>query len=94
MSDAPDDRVLVAVRTDQTECHVAGTRHGFICFKCGCGVSLAPAGQNFLIANPAVQVCCMECAMLSKPDSVELAPGAMDELIAEAVRRAKRHQQN
>lgn len=94
MSDDPEERVLVAVRTDEAGYVVQGTKSGYRCFKCDCGVSVAPAGQKFLAENAGVRVCCMDCAMKSKPDSVELAPGAMDELIADAIRRAKRHQLN
>lgn len=94
MTEQPDDRVLVAIRTDQAEFHVAGTRHGYHCSKCACDLSVAPAGQRFLKENPHVPVLCVDCALASKPDKVEPAPGAIDELIADRVRRAKRHQQN
>jgi hypothetical protein len=94
MPDPEDDRVLVAIRTDQPEFHVTGTRHGYQCSKCGCDLSIAPAGQRFLKDNPRVPILCVECAMAAKPDKVEAAPGAIDELIADRVRRAKRHQQN
>lgn len=89
-----DDRILVAVRTDQIQYHVAGTRHGYNCSKCGCGVSIAPAGQKFLRENPEVAVACMQCAMKAKPDSVEAAPGAIEEMLEDCTRRAKRHQSN
>jgi len=94
MTEQPDDRVLVAIRTDQAECRVAGTRHGYHCSKCGCDLSIAPAGQRFLKENPHVPVLCVDCALAAKPDKVEAAPGAIDELIADRIRRAKRHQQN
>jgi hypothetical protein len=89
-----EDRILVAIRTDQAEFHVEGTRHGYTCHQCGAELSLAPAGQKFLCENPGVRVSCVECAMASKPDSIEAAPGAIEEMIADRVRRAKRHQQN
>lgn len=88
------DRVLVAIRTDQAEFHVAGTRHGYSCSKCACDLSVAPAGQRFLRDNPGVPLLCIECAMSSEPDAVEPAPGAIEELIADRVRRAKKHIQN
>lgn len=90
----PEDRILVAIRTEQPEFHVAGTRHGYSCFQCGAELSLAPAGQKFLRENPGVRVSCVECAMAAKPDSIEAAPGAMEEMIADRGRRAKRHQLN
>jgi hypothetical protein len=94
MSESPDERVLVAIRTDQAEFHVAGTRHGYRCSKCNCDLSVAPAGQRFLRENPHVPVLCVGCALASKPDKVEAAPGAIDELIADRVRRARKHQEN
>ena len=93
-NEAPDEKVLVGVRTDQSQYHVSGTRHGYRCFKCNCGVSLAVAGQSYVSHNPETKVCCMECAFQSNPDSVELAPGAIEELVADAKRRVKRHQEN
>ena len=90
----PEERVLVAIRTDQAEFHVAGTRHGYVCFQCGAELSLAPAGQKFLRENPGVLVSCVECAMAAKPDSIEAAPGAIEEMIQDRLRRARRHQQN
>jgi len=90
----PEDRILVAIRTDQAEFHVAGTRHGYTCFQCGSDLSLAPAGQKFLCENPGVRVSCVECAMAAEPDSVEAAPGAVEEMTADRVRRAKKHQLN
>ena len=94
MTEKPDDRVLVAIRTDQSEFHVAGTRHGYHCSQCACDLSIAPAGQKFLRENPHVPVLCVDCALAANPDRVEAAPGAIDELIADRVRRAKRHQDN
>lgn len=90
----PEDRILVAIRTEQSEFHVAGTRHGYNCFQCGAELSLAPAGQKFLRENPGVRVSCVECAMAAKPDSIEAAPGAIEEMIVDRVRRSKRHQLN
>ena len=94
MTEKPDDRVLVAIRTDQSVFHVAGTHHGYHCSKCACDLSIAPAGQKFLSQNPQVPILCVDCALAAKPDRVEAAPGAIDELIADRVRRAKRHQEN
>ena len=94
MAEPADDRILVAVRTDQVQYHVAGTRHGYKCSKCGCGVSIAPAGQKFLKDNPGVPVACMECVLKEKPDSVEPAPGAIEELLEDRARRSRRHQTN
>ena len=94
MKKEPEDRILVAIRTEQTEFHVAGTRHGYTCFQCGADLSLAPVGQKFLRENPGVRVLCVECAMAGEPDSVEAAPGAVEEMIADRVRRAKKHQLN
>jgi hypothetical protein len=92
--DQPDDRVLVAIRTDQSEFHVAGTRHGYRCSECSCELSVAPAGQKFLKENPHVPILCVDCAIAAKPDRTEAAPGAIDELIADRLRRARRHQHN
>ena len=94
MTEQPDERVLVAIRTDQSEFHVVGTRHGYRCSKCACDLSVAPAGQRFLRENPLVPILCVDCALAAKPDKVEAAPGAIDELIADRVRRAKRHREN
>jgi len=94
LTEQPDERVLVAIRTDQSEFHVAGTRHGYNCSKCGCDLSIAPAGQRFLKDNPNTPVLCVECALASKPEKVEAAPGAIEELVADRVRRARKHQQN
>jgi hypothetical protein len=94
MTEKPDDRVLVASRTDQAEFHVAGTRDGYRCSKCAGHLSAAPDGQRFLKDHPQVRILCVECAMASKPDKVEPAPGAVDELIADRVRCAKRHLEN
>jgi hypothetical protein len=44
--------------------------------------------------NPLVPILCVDCALAAKPDKVEAAPGAIDELIADRVRRAKRHREN
>ena len=94
MAKKPEDRILVAIRTEQSEFHVAGTRHGYNCFQCGAELSLAPAGQKFLRENPGVRMSCVECAMAAKPDSIEAAPGAIEEMIVDRVRRSKRHQLN
>lgn len=90
MADSKDDRILVAMRTDMAQYHVVGTKHGYYkCSRCDRELSVSPAGQKFLRDNPEVQVVCMECAMKETPDSVEPAPGAIEELIEDRLRRAR-----
>jgi len=78
------DRVLVAIRKKDIVYRIPGTKFNRCCSRCSAVVGIAPSGRRLLQAFPETVVLCGICARadrnLMEEGSLQVAPGAVDEL--------------
>ena len=74
-------RVMLVCRAVRTRNIVPGTVFHLRCHRCGHTVGVAPSGQAVLARHANAEIVCNECWTPQPDDELNLAPGAIEEII-------------
>ena len=91
-----EEHVLVCALASEPDCVIKGSITGHHCSQCEAEVMVSPSGQRMMRGHPKMKILCAPCALtkLDEFDSVEAVPGALEELVEDAIARRSRHERN